>query len=203
MSGKESRSNRRRRYQLVLRMPQRNAGYGAVGMRPEAMSHMRAISGPMNLNVALSSFWSCVKVVAGEHADRTSCRTPPCSCCNVLDCAGVVDTRLDLLAVANNGCILEQALNVLGAHRSHVINAPAVEGVAEGVPLGQNHVPVEARLEYLEAHHLKEGVVVIRGPAPYLTGVPLPERIAPGPLLYLASVVVRGYQAVLPSICGV
>ena len=89
--------------------------------------------------------------------------------------ARIVDAGLDLLTVANDGRVLEQPLHAGWPHARHLLDAPAVKGFAEGVPAGQDHAEVEARLEYLEAHDLEQRIVIAHASAPDLVDVPLVE----------------------------
>src|SRR5262249_46215581 len=78
----------------------------------------------------------------------------------------VRDRRLDLLAVADDACVVEEPREVGVSVVRDLLELEAVERAAEVLALAQDRQPGETRLEGLEDEPLIEPHLVVQGPAP-------------------------------------
>src|SRR5215207_10516908 len=78
----------------------------------------------------------------------------------------VRDRRLDLLAVADDPGVAEQALDVLVVVPGDLLDVEAVEGATEVLALAQDREPGKARLERLQGEPLEQLVLAVQRPTP-------------------------------------
>ena len=84
---------------------------------------------------------------------------------------GVVHGGADLQLVADDAGVLLQCRQLFLAVCADLLQVEAVEGPAEGLPLVENALPGEPRLEALQNQHFKQPPVVVDGDAPLLVMV--------------------------------
>lgn len=80
---------------------------------------------------------------------------------------GIFNSGPDLETVADDGWVVNKAVNVGVGHSGDAVNIEMMEGVAEGVAATQNEEPAEARLEGLEEEVLKDEGIVVDWDAPF------------------------------------
>ncbi len=76
------------------------------------------------------------------------------------DSAGVLNRGLDLQPVADDTGVVSRRLHLGRPKAGHGAYAPVVERRSESVSLVQNHAPGQPGLEHLQAHYLKQEIVV-------------------------------------------